>query len=333
MKIKLILLGLPFIAACSDTVEPVAVPDTVGTAAAIVSEYSDFTKSGVRANAYKENVPSESAPLAADIWFSTTKDIYLGNSYGTAGVSSDGLSIDAHRKINYIGPSITNSELETGQRAIKYPIGKTLYCVGLYPQGAWHVTTDGKTARASVDGESDLMYAPQISGTQSVPLSATTQQFSHHLCWVKIRVRSQDLTAGETWGKIKTIEILTRPEATVDLHSGNVTFDGTDTYLTALDSTSADGGGMKMPTMSTEVGSIFVSPIKASPYKYTVRVVCQNHEKVVEVPLTDNEGNPYTGDTAGKVFVITLFFSPLSTIEFTASLSDWEDEARVITLN
>jgi len=331
MKIRYILLGLPLMAACSD-IEPVATPETVGTTAVVISDTFGDTKASVRAEAYTETVPSESAKLLADIWYSTTMWKYPGNTYGTKGVSDDGLSIDAHRTITYQGPSITNSDLTGDQKAIKYPAGKTLYSVGLYPQGKWKpIPPDSTQAQATVDGIQDLMYAPQISGTQADPLSAKAQQFAHQLCWIKIRLRSRDLTAGETWGKVDTVQIKTLPTAEVDFENGNVTFSGTETYLTVLDS--AATGGMKMPIMSTEVGSVMVSPITASPYEYTVRVVCQHHTKEVTVPLTNNTGTAYTGNTAGKVFVITLYFSPLSTIEFTASLSNWEDEARSLTLN
>lgn len=331
MKIRYILLGLPLMSACSD-IEPVTTPETVGTTAVVISNTFGDTKASVSANAYTETVPSESAKLMADIWYSTTENTFLGTTQGTAGVSTDGLTIDAHRTITYQGPSITNSDINTGQTAIKYPTGKTLYCVGLYPQGKWSAKTGGTTAEATVDGIQDLMYAPQISGTQADPLSAKAQQFAHQLCWIKIRLRSQDLTAGETWGKVNTVQIKTTPTATVNFDSGNVSFSGTETYLTALDSTAA--GGMKMPIMSTEVGSVMVSPIISSPTNgYTLKVVCQHHEKEVTVPLTDNNGTAFTGNTAGKVFVITLYFSPLATIEFTASLSNWEDEARSLTLN
>lgn len=329
IKLKYILIGFPIIAACSKT-EPVSVPDTVAVVARIVNGKYDDTKATVVANAYTESVPSEKNPLEADIWFSTTKDTYLGTAYGTKGVSEDGLCVDAHRTITYMSPSITNPNLTGDQKVIKYPSGKDLHCVGLYPRNAWQVTTpDGKHAYASIDGSQDLMYAPQLTGNQSVPLSAGTQKFSHELCWLKIRLRSQDLTAGETWGKVQKIEVASLSTANVDFSNDAVTFSGDTTMLCACDTLAA------MPIMSTEFSSIFVSPtcgtetVKA---RYKVKVTCEHNTKVAYVELTDEKGDNYIGNTAGKVFVLTLFFKPLSTMEFTASLTNWDDEARVVTL-
>jgi len=318
MKILRFLYLLPLVAACS-TENPSSGP--VGLVVGF--EKSFGTKAGITAEAYKDSIPSSTNPLMADIWFSTTANTFPGS--GT--VSTTGDVIDVHTTISYYGPTLTIPDPYTTGKYVHYPPAHgNIYCVGLYPQGAWAATDGGTTATATIDGEKDLMYADQKEGNDNNALSKSRQLYNHELTWVKIRVRSSEHTTGETWGKIKSIKVKSASQAKVNFSTNNVEYSG-EQLITAFDST-----GVEMPIMSTEFGSIFVSPTTEG--KYYVDLVCENHHKEgIEILLTDNDGETYSGSTKGKVFVLTLYFKTLPTVDFTVSLSAWEDEGRTLVLN
>lgn len=316
MKLRYISFILPLLfAACStesSSDEPVGL--RVG--------FDNATKSAAVAEAYVDSIPSASNPLEADIWFSTTKNTFVGKQEASVDYSS----IDVHTKIIYYGPTITVPQPYDGEHFIHYPPshGK-VYCVGLYPQGKWIAAADGKSATAAIDGKTDLMYANQKEGSDDNSLSKTRQIYKHKLTWIKVRVYGRELATGDTWGKIKKISVKSESKAKISFDTDVVE------YSDITDIIAYESEGEIIPTTSTEFGSILVSPTTNG--KYTVGIECENHYKTgIEVSLTDNDGKPFTGNASGQVFVLTLYFQTLSSIDFTATLSNWEEEVRTLEL-
>lgn len=316
MKLRYLSYLLPILAvACtSETV----CTDPIGLRAEFGSSFG--TKAAVAANPYTETEPSSGKPLEADIWFSTTKDTYKG------GVNPplDFSSFDVHTTITYLGPAITIPQPYSDGNYLHYPRehGK-VYCVGLYPQGKWTASEDGKTATAAINGIDDLMYADQKEGSDDNSLSKTPQVYNHELTWLKIRVNGVSGVAAETWGKIKKISVKSETAAKVTFGTDKIEYSG-EGYIVAYE----PAGGTVIPTTSTEVGSILVSPTNSS--FYTVKIECENYSKEVNVTLTDNDGDPFSGETTGKVFVLSLVFQALPTIEHTATLSGWKVDGSIL---
>jgi len=323
MKLRYLIYILPVFTACTAEAPDAVIEnkETIGLIAGFGDAFG--TKASVSAEAYTDSIPSSANPLEAEVWFSTTKDTFKGQKY----VSPKGDIIDVRTTITYYGPTITVPDPYDGENRVTYPPNHgVVHCVGLYPQEVWKPSSDGLTATATIDGSSDLMYADQMSGSDENALSKTRQLFNHELTWIKIRVRSTEHATGETWGKIKKISVNSLPTAKVTFSTNTVEFTGTSTPIVAFDST-----GVDMPIQSTEFGSVLVSPTNSG--KYFVNVECANHQRTnIEVSLTDNEGTAFSGSTKGQVFVLTLYFQTLETIDFTATLSSWEDESRTLKL-
>lgn len=311
-KLLFFLCALPLVAGCS--ADTSVDGGEIGLNGVISSSFD--TKAAITADAYTETIPSSDHPLNADIWFSYTSGNYSDNTL--------------HRTINYIGPSVTSPSPDSKGQYLRYDTkGTDIYCVGLYPQGKW-TSSDGITAKAEITGKEDLMFASQKSGNNSNPLNSSPQIFNHQLTWVKIGVRSESHETGETWGHVKKIWISSADTAAVTLGTGSVSYSGDEKFLVF-------DGDKEMPIMYTEFASVMVSPAlaNASDVRYfKVSVECENHEREdIVVLLNDNEGNHYKGATQGKVFVLTLYFKTLESIEFTTTLSSWEDEGRVLELS
>jgi len=321
MKVRHILCIAPLLfVACSEKYANEVYEGPIG----LTVGFTD-TKAQAVADAYKDTIPSSDNPLMADVWFSTTKGVYKG----TGGVSTTGEEVDVHTTISYYGPSITIPDpyQKNPDKFVHYPpYHGNIYCVGLYPQGAWTASTDGKTATAPINGVYDLMYANQKEGSDNSSLSRERQLYNHQLCWLKVRVRSSEHSTAETWGLIKNIKIHTNSTANVDFSKDEITYSGENT-LTVFESEA----GTKIPIEPQEFGSVMVAPVDNA--KYYVDVECENHHREnVEVVLTNNEGGSFTGSSKGKVFVLRLTFQTLPTIKFTATLANWEDEGRSLEM-
>lgn len=290
------------------------------------------TKSYTSADAYTATSPSADHPLHSDVWFSTTAGTYPG----AGGVSADRSTMDVHSSIRFESGAFTFPQ-EYQSHLLQYPAGdNTVYCVGFWPKDTWEVNGDGTKAcfksAVNVDGETDFMFAPQISGSKTSPFDI--QNYKHIQTWIKVRVRAQTADAPITWGNIKSISIDSKGKPTVDLQSGEVTFsDDPDDAVQILAFSSDEG--QSFSTESVELGSVFVSPMTgtdANPATLKFHITTDEWEdKEVDVELLDNQGSKVIDTTEGKLYVVTLSFKTLSTIDASATLTSWVDEPREVT--
>lgn len=288
-----------------------------------------ITKAAVDAEAYTQTSPSTDSPLHSDVWFSTTAGTYPG----TGGIT--GSTMDIHSAINYESGAYTFPE-KYGSEYLRYPTGNTVHCVGFWPQGMWEATDGGTKAQfksaVKIDGETDFLFAPQISGSSSAPLS--TQNFQHIQTWIKVRVRAQTSDAPITWGKLQNITITSKCKPTIDLSTGAITYsdDPEDVVeLVAYD----NAEGYTISTDSKEISSLFVAPLSGTSESHARLVFDITTEewshKIVNVDLMDNDGSYAIETTAGKLYVVTLCFESLAIIEGSAALNPWVEESRDAT--
>ena len=304
-----------------------AVPfQTVSLVAAIEPD-AESTKAA--ASAYMWTSPSIEHPIEADIWFSTTEHTFPGNGTYNPG----GNEIDVHKTITYNSNSYTFPDVSGDEALMSYPSTARLYCIGFSPRNKW--TWDSTESKAEsvdslVDGSTDILYAPEISGTGTVKM--TKQTFKHALTWIKVRVRAFTTDASATWGKLQKIEIETNDKATYDVANDSLTFSqsgSTPVKIVAYENST----GEDIPGSSKEMGSVFVAPVygadEESPASLKFKVTTEEWKegKEVTVNLIDENGHYDIGNTAGKLYVVTLSFKSLNIIEATATLTPWVDEA------
>lgn len=300
--------------------------------AASVEGVTEVTRASVVAEPYRLETPTAENKLKAMIWLSTTQGSYAGSLESSGGVNVDGTQIDAHRTIEYVNGSPTTPSKGSNGKYLSYPADQNInvYCIGMYPAPGAVTPWSGSTTSvsATITGKDDLMFAPEISGTGASPLSraGNPQQFHHLLTWIKVRVRADELITGDTWGDLKKISIKSKDHLTIsNLTLATATYDGTVTDIDLFD------GSYSLTTNSEEKGSVFVAPVNAdggAGAEYTLHIECEHATKDIPVNLIGSDGNPFSGWTTGKVFVITLRFSSLAYIEGIVTLEPWGDEYR-----
>ena len=104
--------------------------------------------------------PDRERPLDAAIWASTTSQKFEDKKLNGKGNSTE---VALHTTAKF-----TNSKEQLLSDAV-YPnnANTSVYFVGMHPQSGWSTTTGGTQAThtSAIDGKTDVMFAPEISGT------------------------------------------------------------------------------------------------------------------------------------------------------------------------
>lgn len=287
-----------------------------------VADMEVSTRSAVTGTPYSGSVPSESNPLNASVWFSTVAGKYLHNP-------AEPTYLPCRTTMTFEGESMTYADYDDNPTdnspavSLKYPTSNEtpVYCIGLYPASGWS-TSDGVEISHAITGAEDLMFADQITGTWNSHFPK--QQYSHLLTWVKINFCAMTMEAARQWGGVTDITISSKDELKIDLaeESNKVAYVGNDIEIKTFE----NAEGVLPSLTSTEAGSVFCSPAT----QYTIKIKTKNYPEGKEIPvtLTDLDYEPLTSlsEAAGKLFIISLYFSPFNVIEGTCTLNYWNGQ-------
>lgn len=254
------------------------------------------------------------AGMEAEVWFSNESGRYPANGSQTAPTfipyRAKVKYEDAHPTTVYVNP-------ESKTDALSYPVnGDPVYCVGLYPAGNW-TSPDGTKAIHPIDGRSDIMYAPQLSGTWQNPLPV--QHYFHKLTWLKVEGRATDPDAIDNWGKIQRISIVNRSSnIEITVSDGAVNFTGDKKELAALETAT----GLSVTVQ--DMGSLLCMP----DTDYELKIVTEKSTKTLSVTLKDESGKGLTSasEAMGKLFIINLYFTPVNEINASCVLIPWFEQ-------
>ena len=132
------------------------------------------------------------------------------------------------------------------------------------------------------------------------------------------------MEAARQWGGVTEITISSKDKLEIDLvkTSDKVTF--SENVINIKTFENAEG---VLPSLtSTEAGSVLCSPAT----QYTVKIKTTNYPdgKVIPIKLTNLDYQPLTSssEAVGKLFIISLYFSPFNVIEGTCTLNYWNDQ-------
>ncbi len=287
---------------------------------ASINDISVSTKADEPESIFKGAAPSSGNKLPVDLWISATSGVYTHNP-------AEVTMFPCSTKIEYDSPTPDYPD-PIGENKIKYNRDDSwAYCVGFYPQGKWSVIET--IATAEIDGKTDLMFAPQISGKWTMPFEEQT--YSHLLTWLKVCICATDTEAVSAWGDIDDISVITDNDypiyssVTADLGTGQTEYSGASQPLHFF----ADD--VALETVIKETGSVLCSP--SSKYRLKVRTL-SGKEKTILINLKDLAGNEINSnvDAAGKMFVITLYFNPFDVIEGICTLNSWNNEDEELEL-
>lgn len=232
-----------------------------------------------------------------------------------------------------------------------------VYMIGLTPYD-YTVDPSAETAKITIDGRQDVMYAPEVVTTklEVQNLKFASLDFEHKLTKLELRARADGQAAIDKFGKITKLELLESndaagtkvvgiyPDITVKLATGETTAAGTlntafpwynmsvdeDDVVSYSDVTYVNGK-YKLTTDATRIAYTLIPAMKAGvaagDFELKLKISYTGDDDVpmtkeVEVNLKDKEGNDFAGSTKGYSFLITLNFSD-GEINAVATVQEW----------
>lgn len=354
-KYLLFALSVCLLSACNSK-DNELIPEE-GDRVEITASAKSLTIDAVTKAPYLLTEPTADAELEALVISSATSENYASlYSRGTMRFASTA-------KTPYSGYIEEDAPEEYRRR--HYPEdGSDLYFVGLHPSDRWTLPVSGATGdnakKASfvINGNHDVMYASQVTGSNKVTPALT---FNHLLTWLKVSVKASDKAAQDNWGKITGIGLIeaggegAHSQITVTLDNAETPTVNTSPYLspngdiipflikntTGYSDRFVSEDGIELTTDYVEAAYAMVQPVTATAgetptYEYVLKVTSTKFTegREVSINLLDKETEPaqLTGSTQGKSFDIRLNFTTTE-IKATATVIGWGDSAGGANVN
>lgn len=206
-----------------------------------------------------------------------------------------------------------------------YNNAQTSKLVGIYPaigSGAtWAPATGTGTVTATIDGYTDIMATPIVSGSRSGQPSLT---FAHLLTQIQVAVIGEDATAIGLWGTVNSVSVTGRtPTCTIVLPiptaaSGTAiatpTFSGATTALPVRTEAGATPSALTVTTSEQTFGHCMFAPVTSTAVLPLSVVTSKGGTVTVNVPT-----QTYLAGTSYKI-VLKLTKSAISA---TATIAAW----------
>lgn len=292
---------------------------------AVIRDMSVSTKA--QADPFKGTYPTEDNILESKVLFSYDCSAFPANNSPSAPHY-----IPSHTEISFSSSNLFPATIEKGtvEYSLTYPIPSdtqygiepTVHCAGLSPIEDWTFESDGKSATHPINGTDDIMFADVKSGKwdRTIP----PLEFAHIQTWLKISVCATTAEAARTWGKITSLKVKTKTSAKITFP----TTEGGTSTIEYIDDGWIEGiqESKDINITSSEFCSVFTSPQTTCE----IIVYTDNYPegRTVSIPLKDlnNETINDASKTKGKLFVISLYFSPFKIINGVCTLDYWNDQ-------
>lgn len=224
---------------------------------------------------------------------------------------------------------------------VYYPNDNEVYLIGMYPDdGATSWSVNATTATRAIDGNSDIMFAEQVTTTKTTNGQATLK-FNHLLTKLNISVKAngdddQAAWNGQTLSKIVLSQVAGQtPSSQVQVTIADGTTDftgGTDAATpcygwsgsTNYTDTKFESGTTAITTTPTPVAYVICEPVAApdgdADYTLTLTVGGQEYP----VPVGCNNHASLTSGTAGYEIDVEITFHGTAIIA-KATVEPWKD--------
>jgi len=180
--------------------------------------------------------------------------------------------------------------------------------MAFYPSGTMGT---GKVSW-TITGQEDIIVAPSVSaGNKTIPVNPTTLAFAHKLTQLQFEVLAASATAITQWGTVSSIKVNadTALELTLSTNALASASSPVNTDLTI--------SGTFPVTLTTSAAAVGVIMVKPKDALNTIKVTTANSpEQTVSI-------SGLTTTVAGSAHKITLTFTELGGITFSATLTDW----------
>lgn len=300
---------------------------------------------------YILTTPNRDNPLEVAVWASTTQSLFA-NRDDANGKNGE---VAIHTSANF-----TNGSEQLLDEAV-YPkttggTTRKVYFVGLHPKTGWETTTGDTTAvhSTAIDGKTDVMFAPQISGEYSGNTSGDkwpTFEFHHLLTWLRIQMVAESEEVRTAWGPVTDLTIKSKTKVSVNLKgttalANAATFLGDETdlhfYHKDTDDEFPKGGYYKLNAPYgngniydevDEVAYVLCAPVEATAtdpetgnatMEYTLTVTTEKRTVTVDVDLMNGADTHFSGSTRNHQFVLLLKFKMGDNISVIAHPVDWQ---------
>lgn len=303
---------------------------------------ADVSSVNIETRSPFEGAPSDQNTLEMTTYFSYEKGVF------TDPVSPVEPYIPCRTSVVF--DSSDPKDVKYGDHPLEYPTSGTLannnvYCVGLYPNENWTVTTDNQSKTTSfshvIDGDADVMWGEQIAGSHQN--NFPPMKVEHLLTWVKINISATSAKAAEVWGDVKDLTIYT-PNDVVRINVSSsakttIEYTGTETPLKCISSTDPVTQPEKLTVVAHQVGSKICSPPEALDGQFGYRIVIKatgvTTEKEIFVPILNKNGVPISeqSEAVGALVPINLYFNEIAVVNGVCTLSYWEDVDEDLELN
>ena len=175
--------------------------------------------------------------------------------------------------------------------------GDWLYLIAVAPQASSYSDNDGKVTY-TLTGQTDLMYASQISGSRwdgnhFVPLT-----YKHLL--TQLTFKAMKKVTGGLSVKVKKITVTTTNSVTLALTNGETSFSGSGELSLEL----PDGGTEISGTTATPLsGSLLLPPLTGTSdaYKLTVETSIGTFKDLEITPQSDGGNLSFAGGTSHEI--------------------------------
>ena len=264
---------------------------------------------------YKGSVPTDTSKLNSALLFSLNS-----GDYNTTVPTIDGTNLPCHTTIEFQNGLMTIPDPYLGDptKTLRYPTtDQSVFCVGLCPETGWSVNAKsggGSIVKHSIDGITDIMYAPEISGSWNTPFS--NQEYTHLQSWVKVCIEGLSYDAKDVWGNIESVKLISNNNITIDLTTGAIGSDNVKKEYEILDVP------IELKITNQEIGSVFCYP--TNQFTLRVKTTRMDVRDVTVKVERDTKGNLIT-DFKGRLFVVILYFNSFDVIDGVCTLSAWSN--------
>lgn len=236
-----------------------------------------------------------------------------------------------------------------------------IYFIGLCPrsESGWSVKSDGTGMKDNVayhtfDGKEDVMYAPEVSKNITETQTTAALTFHHLLTWIRIRLCAETPEAIASWGKVESIRIKSKDQVFIDTskrldEEGAVTFAESKAnntiptykitngvYTKNEFSYTGENAGVGLTLSPNELCYVLCAPKNAvatagqSEYEMYIDTSLKKNV-LVTVDLKGEDGNNFSGNTAGHQFTVLVTFKLGFNISTVATVSSWENGGLALT--
>lgn len=231
----------------------------------------------------------------------------------------------------------------------QFPNANPVYLFGMYPKD-WNYTGSG-AANYTFTGKEDAMATEKISTQQQDVTDGVYKalSFRHLLTRLEVKLSAADAVT-PALGSVTSVKLIGNAAGTAPV-SNNVNITNSGAALTTAFSsggaTSLNFYGLNvadnkkiytdtpvsaytLTTVPTFVGYSMVAPVNATAAnveEYFLEITTSGGGvKRIAVDLTSATGIPFEGNTAGRVFIVSIYFKSGQEIAINVEVAEWIDE-------